>query len=93
VNLEALRPRAPASSALPRYGEAARAMGHSTIDGALEELRGLRASLGVAPLAGLGVTEADIAPIVKHSRGGSMKYNPIELTDRELEAIVRAAMA
>jgi hypothetical protein len=34
----------------------------------------------------------DVAPIVKASRGGSMRYNPVELSDAELEGIVRAIM-
>ena len=38
------------------------------------------------------MTGDDIAPIVKASRGGSMRYNPIELSDAELEGIVRAIM-
>ena len=93
ANLEALRARAPSSPALPRYGEVARALGHPTFDAAIEEFKGLRRSLGVKPLAALGVTEADVAPIVKSSRGGSMRFNPVELTDGELESILRASMA
>ena len=91
ANLDAVRSRAP--SALPRFAEIAAALGHPGIDAALEDLRSLRASLGVRNLASLGVAEADVAPIVKSSRGGSMRTNPVELTDAELERIVRAAMA
>ncbi len=91
ANLDAVRRRAP--SALPRFAEVAAALGHPTFDAALDELKELRRSLGVKPLAALGVTEADIAPIVKNSRGGSMRHNPVELTDAELESIVRASMA
>ena len=55
-------------------------------------LAALRRMLGVGSLASYGVTPDDVQPIVKASRGGSMKYNPIELTDAELEGIVRASL-
>jgi alcohol dehydrogenase class IV len=91
-NLEALRSRAPKSPALLRYEEIARALGAANSDAALDELASLRSNLGVKTLASFGLTPEEIAPIVANSRGGSMRFNPVELTDAELEAILRSAM-
>jgi len=38
------------------------------------------------------VTHADIPRIVAHSRGSSMKTNPIELTDSEIAAVLLARL-
>jgi alcohol dehydrogenase class IV len=92
VNAEALRSRAPGSPALARYGEAAKALGAATFDDALDGLAALRRKLGVGSLASFGLTREDVAPIVKRSRGGSMKFNPVELSDAELERILVAAL-
>jgi alcohol dehydrogenase class IV len=92
ANLEALRARAPESPALGRYDDVARALGAAGFDRALDELSALRSGLGVRPLGAYGVTEADVAPIVAASRGGSMRFNPVVLADGELEAVVRQAI-
>lgn len=92
ANLEALRKRSPGSPALSRYTEVAGLLGAASFDAALDDLRTLRASLGVKSLSALGLKAEDVAPIVKSSRGGSMRFNPIELTDAELEGILRASM-
>jgi alcohol dehydrogenase class IV len=92
TNLVALRQRAPQNPALERYEKVARRLSFRSPEDLAEGLASLRRLLGVAPLASYGVSADDIAPIVKASRGGSMKYNPIELTDAELEGIVRASL-
>jgi alcohol dehydrogenase len=55
-------------------------------------LRSWTARLGIGGLAGYGVTEAAIPRLVAESRAGSMKTNPIELTDEELAGILRASL-
>ena len=92
VNLAALRSRAKDSPALGRYDRAAQALGLKTVDDLLALLTGYRATFDLPPLARRGLTADDVAPIVKASRGGSMRFNPVELTDAELEEILRAAM-
>jgi alcohol dehydrogenase class IV len=92
ANLAALRSRAPQSPALERYQKVASRLSFETPEKLGEGLARLRNLLGVGTLSSHGVTADDVAPIVKASRGGSMKYNPIELTDAELEGIVRAAL-
>jgi alcohol dehydrogenase class IV len=59
---------------------------------AAQALGDLRAKLGVPKLRSYGVTEADLAPIIAGSRAGSMRHNPIDLTDTELEGILKAAL-
>lgn len=92
VNLAALRSRAPDSPALGRYEKAAQALGLRTVDDLLKLLHGYRRIFELPSLASRGLTEDDLAPIVKASRGGSMRSNPIELRDEELEGILRAVM-
>jgi alcohol dehydrogenase class IV len=89
ANVEALRARAPGHPALARYAEIAQRLGTSDLAAALDELR---ETTGVPRLAAFGATAADVEPVVAQSRGSSMKTNPIDLTDAELEAIVRASL-
>jgi len=93
ANVAALRARAPRSAALERYEKVAKRLSFETPEKLADGLAALRRLLGVGSLASYGVTKDDVGPIVKASRGGSMKYNPVELTDAELEGIVTAAMA
>lgn len=92
ANIQALRARDPAHRALARYGEVASilAPGDARPEAAVRELAVLRRRLGVRALA---LAETDLAAVVKDSRGSSMRYNPIALTDGELTSILRAAMA
>jgi alcohol dehydrogenase class IV len=92
VNLQALRSRAPESPALGRYEKAAQALGLRTSDDLLKLLTDYRRVFDLPRLASRGMSAEDIAPIVKASRGGSMRSNPVELSDAELESIVRAIM-
>src|SRR5262249_22778016 len=96
ANVAALRARAPASPVLVRYGLVAGALADSTEARAPEELPDalaeLVASLPVPGLGSLGVSRADVAPIVAGSRAGSMKFNPIELTDDELARALERAL-
>lgn len=85
ANLAALRARAPSNPAIARYAEIEAIL-------PIPSLSDLRRRLGVRSLGALGMTEADVAPIVKDSRGSSMKYNPVVLTDAELAAVLRAAI-
>ncbi len=92
VNLEALRSRAPDSPALARYERAAQAIGLKSTDQLLKQLAEYRRTFDLPRLSERGMSADDIAPIVKASRGGSMRFNPVELRDDELEGIVRAIM-
>ena len=96
VNVEAMESRAPAHPALGRYAEVARLLGADPrIDDAaarawlIAELDDWTRRLALPPLAGLGVAQGDLARIVASSRGSSMKTNPIELNDAEVERILQ----
>jgi alcohol dehydrogenase len=45
--------------------------------------------LSLPTLADFGVTSGDLHRVATHARGGSMKTNPIELTDAELVGILK----
>ncbi len=92
ANLEALRARGQDRPALGRYAEVAAALECAGMEEALKVLGALRRDLGVEPLSSYGVGEKDVVPIVRDSHGGSMKYNPIALTESELEKVLRAAL-
>ncbi|MFO0579579.1 MAG: iron-containing alcohol dehydrogenase [Polyangia bacterium] len=100
TNVRALRERAPGHPALPRYREIIELLCRDDAtaleqgaERAAERLDTLRRDLGVRSLSAQGVSSAHLGPIIAQSRGGSMKFNPIELHDRELEKILEAALA
>jgi alcohol dehydrogenase len=99
VNLAALEARDPDGPALGRYAEAGRALsGSSGLDDAdaraalVDTLTDSGARLGVRGLAAFRVGERDFPPLIADARGTSMRTNPIELTDGEVEAILRASL-
>jgi alcohol dehydrogenase class IV len=93
VNVAALRARDPKGKALVRYGELAGAVGAEDAEGLAIFLDGLRRRLGARSLGDYRGAGDDVSAVVAASRGGSMKNNPIELTDAELDGILRAAVA
>jgi len=99
VNLAALEARDPDGAGLGRYAEAGRVLsGSSVLDdvaarGALvDTLADWAARLGVRGLAAFGVGERDFPPLIADARGTSMRTNPIELTNDEVETILRVSL-
>ena len=94
-NVEALRARAPDSPALKKYALAGRLLAR---ENGLDEvaartrlvdiLQDWTARLELPRLGGYGVGAADVPRIVAHSRGSSMKTNPLILSDTELSRLV-----
>ena len=80
---------------LQRYAEVAQLLtGRSTAGAsdAIEWLHQLCADLNVAPLSQFGLTPAAIPSVVAQTqKAGSMKGNPIALTDEELQGILAQA--
>lgn len=96
ANIEALHRRAPAHPALSRYREIIALIcpdGLKTPERAAEKLGSLRQKLGVRSLRERGVSPQSLSRIVAQARGGSMRSNPIELSDAELEAILINTLA
>ncbi len=73
-----------------RTGSVAHRWG-SDLEEAVEQISLLRRNLGIRLLAEQGVHSRQFAQIVSQSRGGSMRSNPIELTDDELVSILESS--
>jgi alcohol dehydrogenase class IV len=95
ANIGALRRRAPASDALRRYTEVARALtGDSDAaigDGPVWVARLVR-ELAIPPLSAYGIKESDVPTLVERAaQASSMQANPIRLNDEKLaEVLLRA---
>ncbi len=96
ANIRALRQREPDNPALEKYarlGNLLSGQAHDDPRDACEALtRALEAwtnRLGLSKLGAYGVEESDITRVVAGCRGGSMKTNPIVLTDAEIAGIVK----
>lgn len=91
VNIEALRAREPDNVSLDKYADAAAILCNRRFDdresawGALVDvLSDWTARLELPRLGGYGLDEEGLDPVVAHSRGSSMKTNPLVLTDAEI---------
>ena len=102
TNHRALTTRLPTHQALARYQEIAqivrapaRELGspRTAIEQTADALEELRRSLGVPSLQAFGIDESAVEPVVAGSRGGSMRANPIDLTDDELVTILQSALS
>jgi alcohol dehydrogenase class IV len=96
ANVRALQSRVPQSPTLGRYRQVARLITGKTdateAEG-VEWVRAMCADLCVAPLSRFGVTEADFPAVVAQAqKAGSMKGNPIPLSDQELTDILKQAL-
>lgn len=95
TNIAALQARDPAGPALARYARLAEilcerrirepAAAHAAL---IDLLETWTERLGLPRLARYGVTEDDVPRIVAHSRGSSMKTNPVALTDDEIARVL-----
>lgn len=95
INALALAERTPGSTALARCTEVAAMVvpsGEPTPQRAAAELERLRRQLAIRSLRDYGVTEADFPAIIAGCRSGSMRANPIVLTDEELAEILAGAL-
>lgn len=99
VNIRALRERAPDSIALDKYAEAAVLLCGRTFpdhDTAREALVDLLAEwtglLDLPRLGEFGLDESGLDHVVAHSRGSSMKTNPLVLTDAEIRSCLQARL-
>ncbi len=96
VNLRALQGRAPGHPALAKYAELGRWLrgrpclpDEDAREALLATLEDWTERFRMPRLGQFGVREEHLPRIVAASRGGSMRTNPIELTDEELEEILR----
>ncbi|HUW29060.1 MAG TPA: iron-containing alcohol dehydrogenase [Sulfuriferula sp.] len=96
INLQALKQRAPDSSALPKYAQLGRLLhGDKTLNNLaahavlIDTLDRWTAEMQLPRLGRYGVSAGDLPRIVANCRGSSMQTNPVLLTDAEIEAILR----
>jgi alcohol dehydrogenase class IV len=96
VNIQALRQRDPDSAALKKYAAVARLLTDSPTEADAEALPPLLQSwverLQLPRLAQFGVAADHIEKIVVNSRGGSMRTNPIVLTDAEIGGLLTSRL-
>lgn len=96
ANLKAVRERAPESATLGRFGELAQILtgnADARAEDGITWLYELSSALKIAPIASYGVQKAfSLAVTAQAKRANSMKGNPIELLDAELNAILNAAL-
>ena len=99
VNVEALNVRAPDSPALAKYARVGSLIAGRSIadpreahEALVTTLRDWVARLGLAGLSRYGMSAADIDRVVAGCRGGSMKTNPLVLTDEELAGLLTARL-
>lgn len=95
VNIDAMLAREPANPALDKYAKVAALLSRRNFtsrEQAWEHLVALldewTRRLALPTLDAFGVDAGDFAHIVAHSRGSSMKTNPIVLEDAEISAIL-----
>ena len=96
ANLKALSARSKDSPALQRYEEVARLLtGRSSArakEGA-EWITSMCFDLAVPGLSTFGLTAGDLPAVVeKAQRSSSMRGNPIQLTQEELQGILKQAL-
>ncbi len=99
VNIDAMREREPENSAIARYARVSEVLAQrrfKSIDDALDSLVALLQQwtdeLQLDRLSRYGLDAAGLAPVVEHSRGSSMKTNPIVLTDEEIRSVLTARL-
>ncbi len=91
INLDALRQREARSPALAKYAEVGRLVlgepglpDQAACEALVDTLRAWIHRLDMPRLGAYGMTRDDIPRVVAAARGGSMKTNPLVLTDAEL---------
>jgi alcohol dehydrogenase class IV len=98
-NIAALEAREPDNPALPKYAEVGRRFAmQKGLNGPdarrflVDTLRRWELELALPRLSAYGIGQDDLPRIVAASRGGSMKTNPIVLSDAELTEILASRL-
>ena len=96
INLRALQAREPGHPALAKYARVGELLGgddggptdDAPLQTLVEALRAWTARLDLPRLGTFGMTADDVPRVVAGSRGGSMKTNPLVLTDEDLAELL-----
>lgn len=99
VNIVALRQRDEDGPALAKYADAGRLVSESptlddteACDALITTLRDWIHRLAMPKLSAYGMRHEDIERVVANARGGSMKTNPLLLTDAELGTLLETRL-
>ncbi len=99
VNIAALNERAVDSPALGKYAKVANLLTQREFPNdqvarvaLVDLLREWTDQLDLARLSDYGMKDADVDKVVANCRGGSMRTNPLVLTDEELAGLVRVRL-
>jgi alcohol dehydrogenase class IV len=99
INIRALREREPVSPALVKYARVGELLTRerfadqaAAADALTELLREWVGRLDLARLSDYGMQAADLPRVVAGCRGGSMRTNPLVLTDEELRDLLEARL-
>jgi alcohol dehydrogenase class IV len=100
INIDAMLSREPDNPALDKYAQVSELLCQqrfATQEQAWEELLKLLDAwtqrMQLPSLDNYGIGNADFARIVEHSRGSSMKTNPVVLSDEEITAVLKQRCA
>jgi alcohol dehydrogenase len=95
TNINAMLEREPDNTAIERYARVSEVLAQrrfksrdAALDHLIELLQQWTHDLNLARLSAYGLESSALDHIVKHSRGSSMKTNPIVLTDEEIKSIL-----
>lgn len=95
ANIKAMQQREPNNKALKRYATLGKILcsedvgdDESARNGLINTLQQWTDQMNLPLLADFGIIYNDLDQIVKHSRGNSMKTNPIVMTDDELKQLL-----
>jgi alcohol dehydrogenase class IV len=99
LNIAALRQRAAPPEALVKYARVGRLLAaspalddHEACDALVATLRDWTSRLAMPRLAEFGMGSDDLARVVAGARGGSMKTNPLVLSDEALTALLASRL-
>ena len=95
MNIQVMREREPANPALGRYARVAEVLCQCSFENQPQAWTALcdllhdwTMRMHLPRLADFGVKQSELDHVVEHSRGSSMKTNPIVLTDDEIKAVL-----
>jgi alcohol dehydrogenase len=95
MNINAMLEREPDNAAINRYARVSEVLSQrrfkstsEALDKLVELLQQWTYDLQLEKLSRYGLGSSALDHVVEHSRGSSMKTNPIVLTDEEIKAIL-----
>ncbi len=99
INIDSMRARAPDNAALEKYAHVAEILCRKSFHDAgsahaalVQLLSDWTQALALPRLSRFGLSEAGLDKVVAHSRGSSMKTNPVVLTDQEIRQLLMARL-